>query len=481
MSAVPSINPSTEEAPQHGGSYSGYRSRDVPAPDAELTQTGPGTPMGEYFRRFWQPVCLTAQLKDVPVAIRALGEELVAFRDKRGRIGVLHRHCCHRGASLEYGLIQESGIRCCYHGFHYDVDGTILDVPGERDRGKRLARTVSQGAYPAFERDGLVFAYLGPPETRPPFPEYDAFEKHGDTRLVPFTNVFRCNWLQVLDNIADQMHTSFLHNVPFLYGGTPPDEIDWRPFTLSNFATVPIMDYIEVRNGTAMCFIASRRMSDQLVWFRIQDCIVPNMTEHAYLYENGSERRLFHRVHMARWYVPVDDTSSIIFGWRMFGREIDPLGKGVESMLGEDGMDFLGGQVGNRGYAEAQRVPGDWEAINSQRPIAVHALEHPTESDVGVYMFRKLLRNAVRGSAPAATPEAMAASAIRAEPYHCYTQNDVLALPCRPNHDEDCAMIKRVGRKIDELTAQADALRGADRREAILRKLEELERSAAAL
>lgn len=475
MSAVPMQKPG---AGAPNAPYSGYDKRETPPPDPEITCAGPRTPLGEYMRRFWQPVCLSTQLTDRPLLVRILNEDLVVFRDGRGRVGVLHRHCCHRGASLEYGVIQECGIRCCYHGFQYDVDGTLIDVPGERDRGARLRQRISQGAYPAFERDGLVFAYLGPGETRPPFPEYDAFDKDGDTRLVPFTNVFPCNWLQVLDNICDQMHTSFLHNVPFLYSQNVPPDLDWQRFTLSYFSTVPVMDYIEVRNGTAMSFVAGRRVSDALVWMRIQDCIVPNMTEHAYLFENGAERRLFHRVHMARWYVPVDDTHSIIFGWRMFGSGIDPFGKGDESRLGFDNMDFLGGQVGDRSYEQGQRLPGDWEAITSQRPIAIHALENPMESDVGVYMFRKLLRNAVRGKNPAADPASWHERARQGRPYGCNTQNDVLAIPRRADEAEDREMIRRIGRRIVEATGEADHLAGAARRDFIVRRIEEIERTA---
>ncbi len=477
MSAVPQGKKFPEKT--RGGPYTAYYRREVPAEDAEITHSGPGTPLGEYMRRFWQPVCLSSQLGDVPHPIRILSEDLVAFRDKRGCIGILQRHCCHRGVSLEYGIIQETGIRCCYHGMQFDVDGTILDVPAERDRGKRYAASLSQGAYPAIERDGLVFAYMGPPESKPPFPEYDAFEKYDDTRLVPFSNVFPCNWFQVLDNISDQAHTSLLHNIPFLYNGAPPEDADWRIMNLANFSTIPVMDYVPVRNGTAMCFIAIRRIDDTKVWFRIQDCIVPNMTWHAYLYETGAERRLFHRVHMTKWYVPVDDTNCIIFGWRMFGHVVDPFQKGDETKLGWDNMDFLGGQTGNRTAWEGKRVPGDWEAISSQRPIAVHALENPVETDVGVYMFRKLVREAVRGKNPAARPEAMNERAHRGEMYPSYTQNDVLLLPRRASDDEDVDMLKRVGRQIIEITAQADALRGDERNAFVVRGLEELERAAA--
>jgi len=459
--------------------YGGYHLTDCPAPDLEIALAGPGKPLGEYMRRFWQPVCLSAQLSDVPHSIRIMNEDLVAFRDKSGQVGVLHRHCCHRGASLEYGIVQEHGIRCSYHGLHFDVDGTLIEAPAERDRGQRLRESLCQGAYPAFERDGLVFAYMGPPDERPPFPEYDAFEKYADTRLLPFSNVFPCNWLQVLDNIPDQMHTAFLHNTPFLYGGKVPDDVNWEGLTLLSFAkSVPVMDYVEVREGTAMCYIAGRRVDDDLVWIRIQDLILPNMGEHAYLFEDGAQRRLFHRVHMARWYVPVDDTHSIIYGWRMFGRIADPKDKGDESRLGWDSMDFLDGQVGNRPHEVAQRGPGDWEIVSSQRPIAIHSLEHPMESDIGVYLYRKMLREALRGNRAAAVPAQMHARARQGLQSYCYTQNTILSIPRRSNEDEDRALIKRVGRALIEIAQACDIYPPAERSRNIVERLEELERVA---
>ena len=114
--------------------YGGYYRRDTPKEAEDITHTDPGTPLGEYMRRFWQPVCLSERLKDVPLLIRILGEDLVAFRDRSGRVGVLHRHCCHRGASLEFGIIQDRGIRCCYHGMKIDVDGYEAKIlPGGRE------------------------------------------------------------------------------------------------------------------------------------------------------------------------------------------------------------------------------------------------------------------------------------------------------------------------------------------------------------
>src|SRR5437899_6739606 len=136
--------------------YSGYYRRDVPSPDLELTHTGPGTPGGEYLRRFWQPICFTDELRDLPVRIRVLGEDLVAFRDFRGAVGLLELHCPHRGTSLEFGLVSERGLRCCYHGWLFDVDGTILEMPGEPETST-LKHRLCHGAYPTHEYNGIVF------------------------------------------------------------------------------------------------------------------------------------------------------------------------------------------------------------------------------------------------------------------------------------------------------------------------------------
>lgn len=472
------LRPSPKEKPR-ALAYGGYYQRDVPKEDEEITHVGPGTPLGEYLRRFWQPVCMSSQLTDVAHKIRVMGEDLVAFRDRTGRVGVLARHCCHRGASLEYGIIQERGIRCCYHGFHFDVDGSLLDVPPEPDRGARLRQTVAQGAYPAFERDGLVFAYMGPPDEEPPFPEWDAFDKYDDTRLVPFANVYPCNWLQVVDNIADQMHTATLHQPASLFDREVPADIDVAPFTLTSFGTIPVIDYVPVRGGTAMAFIAGRRTGDRQVWWRINECVLPNMSQHAYLFEDGRGRRLFHRVHMSRWYLPVDDTNTIIYGWRMFGKTIDPRQMGREERVGWEDMDFLEAQVGNRPYEQQQRLPGDWEAIVGQRPIAIHALEHPTSGDVGVYMFRKLVRDAVRGTNQAASAEALHKRPRATLPMYTYTQNTILMISRRSADDEDKRIIREIGRKLVEITAAADAYVGAERAGFVQQRYEELERAYA--
>ena len=186
---------------------SGYgRIANVPAEDLELTRVGHGTPMGELLRRYWQPVCLSADIDELPKITRILGEELVAFRDRRGRVGVLDAHCCHRGTSLEYGRVEDEGIRCCYHGWLFAADGRCLEQPGEPPHSN-FKNKVAQPAYPAREFGGLVFAYMGPPDKEPLFPRFDILERKG-WELFAYRNMSRgavaaCNWLQIQENAMD--------------------------------------------------------------------------------------------------------------------------------------------------------------------------------------------------------------------------------------------------------------------------------------
>src|ERR1700756_2513213 len=191
-----------ERAPFLNTALSAYPHRERPAEDQELSRVGPGTPCGEYLRRFWQPVALSEDLRDLPRRLRILGGDLVAFRDGSGAVGLLELHCPHRGTSLEFGLVGAKGIRCCYHGWLFDVDGTILETPGE-PADSTLKDRLCHGAYPEHEAHGLVFAYMRPPAEIPPFPIYDSLIRPG-YRVIPGQKYYcPCNWLQIQDNTMD--------------------------------------------------------------------------------------------------------------------------------------------------------------------------------------------------------------------------------------------------------------------------------------
>src|SRR5579871_371777 len=182
------------------------------AENARLSLVGPGTPCGELMRRYWIPVGISAELQLLPRRVRILGEDLVLFRDGHGRVGLLGLHCAHRGTSLEYGQLEPDGIRCHYHGWLYDAEGLVLDMPAEPPESTFKLR-VRQPAYPCRELAGLVFAYMGPPERMPELPHYDFLVRADATRDI-YSREIDCSWLQSLENQVDPVHTAILHRIP---------------------------------------------------------------------------------------------------------------------------------------------------------------------------------------------------------------------------------------------------------------------------
>jgi phenylpropionate dioxygenase-like ring-hydroxylating dioxygenase large terminal subunit len=456
------------------GAYRGYEQR-IPdtenRPEAlELIMTGPGTPMNEYFRRYWQPVCLSEQLTDVPKAIRILHEDLVAFRDRSGDVGVLGRRCAHRGSSLEYGIVQAHGIRCCYHGWLYDVDGTVLETPCEPP-GSRLKETVCQPAYPALERDGLVFAYMGPPDAIPPFEVYDSYGLPEGTKLVAFSNEFACNWLQVYENLIDHYHTAILHNNMTVEG------VDAALAAGASFGggwgELPVINWQAAHDGNGILFTAGRRVSDTKVWVRISELSFPNFAQNAALAPSAARQR-HSTVAMTRWQVPVDDTNSIAFGWRHFNDEVDPDHVGRQEDCGVDKIDFLIGQTRHRPYEEQQRVPGDYEAITTQGAggVAIHQLEHPGRSDVGVYLCRSLLREALRGKA-GPDRRRLLSDGGASDPLGSYVSDTVVEVPRLADREADRHVIQETADKVLAIMKEAEHRPSTERRKHVLYRLDE--------
>ena len=353
-------------------------------------------------------------------------------------VGVLHRHCCHRGTSLEYGIVSERGIRCCYHGWLFDTDGTILETPGEPPDSK-MKDSFRHGAYPAREYEGLVFAYLGRPSEQPEFPILDTYDKP-DNEMVPYSVWHPCNWLQVKENFVDPAHAYFLHST-----------ISTVQFS-NAWAQMPTFDWEETPDHQGMYYITARRVDDR-VWIRSNHIWLPNVGQVGALLEKAEAEKFFNRVSITRWTVPIDDTHAWIIGWRHFNKDVDPFDEGQRDECGPNSVDFEG-QTGNRSYAEKQRVPGDWDAQVSQRPIAVHALEHLGSTDGGVAMWRRLLRSAVRGEIDVTVQQPRADG----DPQHTYTHDTVLAIPQRANEDTD--LLKAIGRDVLAAIVSADELTG---------------------
>jgi len=402
--------------------FAGYHHRQNPGEDIELTHVGPDTPGGEYLRRFWQPVCFSDDLGDLPLRIRVLGEDLVAFRDRTGTVGVLELHCSHRGTSLEFGLIDTQGIRCCYHGWLFGADGTILETPGE-PADSTLKDRLFHGAYPTHEYNGIVFAYMGPPEQVQSFPIYDSFVRPG-FRLIPGQKYFYpCNWLQIMENAMDPAHTAFLHTI-----------VSGAVFT-NEFGVLPELEFVETPVG--MIYVATRRVGAN-VWARMVEAVLPNLQQVAPIWEDGHTEHPFSGPMMSRWIVPVDDTSTMLIEFRHVS-ETD----GATPAWWADRGKMLPGQLAEASYEAGQRHPGDFEAQVSQRPVAVHGLEHLGATDRGVIMFRNQIRRGIR-----AVQSGNGLRDPNGAVIATYCNDTIVRLPPDEDRAADRQIMRRTGRRL---------------------------------
>ena len=172
-----------------------------------VTQTGPGTPMGAMFRRYWLPALLSAELPEPdcpPVRLQLLSEKLICFRDTQGRLGAIDEFCAHRGVSLWFGRVEENGLRCPYHGWKYDVTGQCMEVPSEPAESGYCER-IKLKNYTLIERGGVVWIYMGPPELQPPPPEWE-FATVPPSQSYTSKRLQECNWLQALEGGIDSSH-----------------------------------------------------------------------------------------------------------------------------------------------------------------------------------------------------------------------------------------------------------------------------------
>ena len=407
-------------APFLNTAYGAYHHRQRPAEDEELTRVGPDTPCGEYLRCFWHPVILSGDLGDVPRRIRILGEDLVVFRDRRGSVGLLQLYCPHRGTSLEFGLIGDKGIRCCYHGWLFDVDGTILETPGE-PADSTLKNRLFHGAYPVHEHAGLVFAYMGPPDKRPPFPVLDTYDLPGYQLVARAPTLWECNWLQVKENSMDPAHLAFLHTLPGSEGFTQDlkelGEWDWMP--------TPI----------GMVYTDTRRQGDR-VWVRVADFILPNIHQFPPNADPMAQRNSISRPLATTWAVPLDDTHTMQIGYYHF-----PGGKELRR-----GAGF--GQDGSRSYAERQRVPGDYDAqVSIHGGVARHGLEHLATTDRGITMLRNMIRRGIRAVRNGEILEQPILHNGSAIPTYCHDRV-VLGIAPAPTPEDDRRVLREVARNV---------------------------------
>ncbi len=218
-----------------------------------LVQTGPGTPTGDLFRRFWLPALLSEELPGpdcVPVRVRLLGEDLLAFRDTQGRVGVFDAFCPHRNAPLFFGRNEEDGLRCVYHGWKFDVTGQCIDMPNCLE-GDDFKTRVRVPCYPVYEGGDMVWVYMGPRDRQPPYPAFEWLDQPQSHRYVR-KYFMDCNYLQTLENEFDPSHSSFLHTTLDDNRSNPFNRISKNPNPTAPRTKKPVIESVDTDYGAAM-------------------------------------------------------------------------------------------------------------------------------------------------------------------------------------------------------------------------------------
>jgi phenylpropionate dioxygenase-like ring-hydroxylating dioxygenase large terminal subunit len=265
-----------------------------------LTRVGRGTPMGELFRRFWLPALLTRELTvdGTPVRLRILGEDLVAFRDSNGRVGIVGAHCPHKGAPLFFGRNEECGLRCVYHGWKFDVDGQCVDLPNVPDArdNARLKQSMAIAAYPTREAGTVIWIYMGAADRIPAFPALEWTETP-DSHVYVSRWLQRSNWAQGMEGEIDSSHISYLHRTndapnPRLTTGLMEDRS-------------PILTLRDTDCG--FVYGSRRNYSGQFYW-RVTQWLAP-----MYSCIPGAPNGPFRG--SGRAWVPIDDYNTTTFGF----------------------------------------------------------------------------------------------------------------------------------------------------------------------
>jgi len=368
-----------------------------------LTRVGPGTPMGQVLRRYWTPALLSEELPEPdgrPVAVRLLGEDLVAFRDTRDLVGLLEERCPHRRASLLFARNEECGLRCIYHGWKFDVTGQCVDMPTEPE-GSEFMRKVRAVAYPVREVAGVVWAYLGPPEQVPPFPTFKWLQLW-PRQSKEWKVLEECNYAQAIEGGIDTAHVGFLHR------RTPWGAQDENPNVVH---TAPRLEVQYTSYGFR--YAAVRTLPEAREYVRITPFILPWYT----VVPPGNLGQAQGGYRVVNGWVPRDDYST----WH-FQYLYNPDGPiDVAERIEEGGLwlDANYRKLRNRDNAylqdrEAMRtrnyagvegiITEDHMANESQGMILDRTQEHLGTTDIAVIAMRRLLLRCAKLSAAGQAP-----------------------------------------------------------------------------
>jgi 5,5'-dehydrodivanillate O-demethylase len=345
----------------------------------QLTQVGPGTPMGNLLRRYWHPLGAASEMNERwTKRIRLLGEDLVLFKDRSGRFGLIAEQCPHRRASFAYGIPQEDGIRCPYHGWKFDRAGACIEQPNEPD-GSTFKDKVSTAAYPVETLGGLLWAYLGPLPA-PLVPRLDGLVVEGAIRMVG-SAVVNCNWLQIMENSVDPVHTQWLHGKLYEF----VQEKNGVKVAISKHHVKIAFD--ETEYGIVKRRLLEGQTEDTDDW-RVGHPVVFPLTLAV-----GSGGGLWQQ-YVFQFRVPMDDTHTMHLWYHAYMppahaevpqrllAEVAHYDVPIKDKNGEYMLDFIHVQ--------------DIMAWETQGPVADRSRESLAWSDQGVTLYRKMLRREMK-------------------------------------------------------------------------------------
>lgn len=366
--------------------------------DADLIHVGSGTLFGELLRRYWQPFAMSFEItNELPLPIRILGEDLVAFRDGEGNAGLMYPRCMHRGADLLYGKIEPQGIRCPYHGWMFDTTGHLLDTPCELNpNNDALRRIIRQPWYPVIEKFGIAFAYMGPSGKMPMFPRFpvvlESLEEgekivaSGGSQpargwpIALNTGEMDYNWFQYFENFMDPLHLTALHL-----------DINGNQFSEDAVGNPDICKFRATSDGAAATWLGiwQSPRDKSIVSQSIFQCVSPNIMLIAPVF--GLAVRGLPSIH---WTVPVDDTNFRHFSIRLVRKDGD--NHEIMKLLRMFQPDW-GPGIEKEPYVEwtleeKQRWQTDYLVQKSLGPINLHSDEHLTKADAGVVAIRRILK-----------------------------------------------------------------------------------------
>ncbi|MGE0563296.1 MAG: Rieske 2Fe-2S domain-containing protein [Pseudolabrys sp.] len=380
-----------------------------------ITRTGPGTAAGKLMRRYWQPAALVEELSgNRPIKpLRLFGEDLVIFKDDKGRYGLVGRSCPHRGTDLAFGRLENGGLRCAFHGWLFGVDGRCLETPAEPADSK-LCANLRHKAYPVVEKSGILFAYMGPGEP-PAFPEFDCFVAP-DSHTFAFKGLIDCNWLQSLEVGIDPVHTSFLHRFfededPTKgYGKMFRDKSRDTEMPMTQIMREFTRPRIEVEPTQYGFRVATlREIGDGKAHVRLTNLVFPN----AFMIPMSREMTI------SQWHVPIDDEKHYWYAiFTSFGEPVNKEEMRRQRLELYELPEYAPrkNKSNNYGYDPHEQehttytgmgadinVHDQW-ACESMGVIQDRTQEHLGTSDKAIIAYRKLLRQALDDNAKGDTP-----------------------------------------------------------------------------